>query len=110
MLAVALSAAAGLAHADRCTSLIQAFSNQLVDVSCVDSADLTTANPATTPANNSLPGLPPLAFTPQTDRATIAPDAANRTPIAGPVPGVQLNARIASDPTGQARFLLRLPN
>ncbi len=26
------------------------------------------------------------------------------------VPGLQLNARIASDPTGQARFLLRLPN
>lgn len=110
MLAVALSAAAGLAHADRCTSLIQAFSNQLVDVSCVDSADLTTANPATTPANNSLPGLPPLAFTPQTDRSTIAPDAANRTPITKAVPGIQLNARIASDPTGQARFLLRLPN
>ena len=26
------------------------------------------------------------------------------------MPGVQLNARIASDPQGQARFLLRLPN
>jgi len=26
------------------------------------------------------------------------------------LPGLQLNARIASDPTGQARFLLRLPN
>jgi hypothetical protein len=26
------------------------------------------------------------------------------------VPGLQLDARIASDPTGQARFLLRLPN
>lgn len=100
---------AGAAHADRCSSLIQAFGSQLADVSCVDSSDLTTANPATTPANNSLPGLPLLAFTPQNDRATIAPDAANRTPIAGPVPGVQLNARIASDPTGQARFLLRLP-
>lgn len=100
---------AGAAQADRCASLIQAFGNQLTDVSCVDSADLTTANPATTPANNSLPGLPPFAFTPQTDRATIAPDAANRTPISAAVPGVQLNARIASDPTGQARFLLRLP-
>lgn len=100
---------AGAAQADRCTNLIQAFGNQLADVSCVDSADLTTANPATTPANNSLPGLPPFAFTPQSDRATIAPDAADRTPISGPVPGVQLNARIASDPTGQARFLLRLP-
>lgn len=100
---------AGAAQADRCSNLIQAFGSQLADVSCVDSADLTTANAATTPANNSLPGVPPFAFTPQTDRATIAPDAANRTPISGPVPGVQLNARIASDPTGQARFLLRLP-
>ena len=26
------------------------------------------------------------------------------------MPGLQLNARIASDPRGQARFLLRLPN
>jgi hypothetical protein len=100
---------AGAAQADRCNMLIQAFGSQLADVSCVVSDDLTTNNAATTPANNSLPGLPPFAFTPQTDRATIAPDAANRTPISGPVPGVQLNARIASDPTGQARFLLRLP-
>ena len=100
---------AGAAHADRCSNLIQAFGSQLADVTCVDSTDLTTANAATTPANNSLPGVPAFAFTPQSDRATIAPDAANRTPISGPVPGVQLNARIASDPTGQARFLLRLP-
>lgn len=101
---------AGAAHADRCANLVQAFGNRLADVSCVESPDLTTANPATTPANNSLPSLPPFAFTPQTDRATIAPDPANRTPINGPVPGIQLNARIASDPTGQARFLLRLPS
>lgn len=100
---------AGTAQADPCNKLIQAFGSQLADVSCFVSADLTTANAATTPANDSLPGLPPFAFTPQTDRATIAPDAANRTPINNPVPGVQLNARIASDPTGQARFLLRLP-
>jgi len=108
--ALALLLGAGAAHADRCAALVQAFGGQLADVSCVESADLTTANPATTPANNSLPSLPPFAFTPQTDRATIAPDAANRTPIAGPVPGIQLNASIAGDPTGQARFLLRLPD
>lgn len=101
---------AGVAHADRCGNLVQAFGNRLADISCVESTDLTTANAATTPANNSLPGLPPFAFTPQSDRATIAPDPANRTPIKGPVPGIQLNARIASDPTGQARFLLRLPS
>ena len=40
----------------------------------------------------------------------IAPSAGNRTPITKVVPGLQLNARIASDPQGQARFLLRLPN
>src|SRR6266853_909991 len=98
------------ASASRCSNLIEQFGGMLADVVCVESLDLTTANPATTPANNSLVGLPPFAFTPQTDRAVIAPDPAHRTPITGPVPGVQLNARIAGDPTGQARFLLRLPD
>ena len=107
---LALVLGATAAHADRCSNLIKAFGDSLADVSCVESTDLTTANPATTPANNSLPGVPPLAFTPQTDRATIAPDAAHRPPIGAAVPGIQLNARIASDPTGQARFLLRLPS
>ena len=46
---------AGAANADRCSNLIQAFGNQLADVSCVDSADLTTANTATTPANSARP-------------------------------------------------------
>ena len=40
----------------------------------------------------------------------IAPSAAKRTPITKAVPGMQLDARIACDPQGQARFLLRLPN
>jgi hypothetical protein len=107
---VALVLGAGCAHASRCSDLVQAFGAHLADVQCTESADLTTANPATTPANNSLPGLPAFAFTPQTDRAVIAPSALRRTPIIGPVPGIQLNARIASDPTGEARFLLRLPD
>src|SRR6185369_5375202 len=47
--------------------------------------------------------------TPTTDRDVIAPSAAKRPPITKVVPGVQIDARIASDPTGQARFLLRLP-
>ena len=110
LLSTLLMLAAQAAHADRCGDLLTAFGSALADASCVESTDLTTANPATTPANNSLAGLPPFAFTPQTDRATIAPVAADRTPIRGPVPGVQLDARIASDPTGQARFLLRLPD
>src|SRR5207249_9168392 len=77
---------------------------------CVQSTDLTTANSLTTPANDSLPGLPRFAFIPTFDRDVIAPSAGKRTPIIKAVPGLQLNARIASDPTGQARFLLRLPN
>jgi len=92
-----------------CDHLLQQFGSQLADATCVDSADLTTTNPATTPANNAIAGLPAFAFTPQTDRATIAPSAAKRTPVTKVVPGIQLNGRIASDPTGQARFLLRLP-
>src|SRR6185436_5505353 len=43
-------------------------------------------------------------------RGVIAPSAGKRPPITKVVPGVQIDARIASDPTGQARFLLRLPN
>ena len=98
------------AHATAtCADVLQAFGASLADATCVDSADLTTANPATTPANNSLAGKPAFAFTPQTDRNVIAPSAAKRPPITKVVPGLQINARIASDPTGQARFLLRLP-
>jgi len=89
---------------------MKVFGSSLADATCTESTDLTTANPATTPANNSLPGLPPFAFTPQTDRGVISPNPPNRTPITKAVPGLQLNARIASDPTGEARFLLRLPN
>ncbi len=102
--------AAGSVRADRCSDLVQRFDGRLADVVCVESSDLTTANPATTPANNALAALPAFAFTPQTDRTVIAPDAANRTPITKAVPGVQLDARIAADPSGEARFLLRLPN
>ena len=93
-----------------CADVLKVLGSSLADVTCFASTDLTTANPLTTPANNSLPGLPPFAFTPQTDRSVISPNPPNRTPITKAVPGIQLDARIASDPTGQARFLLRLPN
>jgi hypothetical protein len=97
-----------------CDSVLKALGKSLVmdsaDFSCFGSQDLTTNNALTTPANNSLPGLPAFAFTPQTDRNVISPNPPNRTPITKAVPGIQLDARIASDPTGQARFLLRLPN
>jgi 3HB-oligomer hydrolase (3HBOH) len=94
----------------RCDRILEKFGALLADATCVESPDLTTNNPNTTPQNNSIVGLPPLAFTPQTDRDVIAPDKNNRTPITKAVPGVQINARIASDPRGQARFLLRLPD
>ena len=109
MLALACFVPLAASASTACDRLLHQFGPALADATCVDSADLTTTNPDTTPANNSIPGLPAFAFTPQTDRATISPSAAKRAPIAKVVPGLQLNGRIASDPTGQARFLLRLP-
>src|SRR5882762_10209465 len=100
LLLVPFSARAGVT----CADVLKVLGNQLADPTCFQSADLTTANPLTTPANTSP------AFTPITDRDVIAPVAGKRTPITKAVPGLQLNARIASDPIGQARFLLRLPN
>ena len=101
---------AASAHKSRCDEVLRRLGDRLADVTCVESTDLTTANLATTPADNSLPGLPGGAFTPTTDRAVISPDAPNRTPITKAVPGLQINGRIAGDPQGQARFLLRLPD
>jgi hypothetical protein len=106
MLAASTSAAA----ATQCDRLLARLANQVADANCFESADLTTKNPATTPADNSLAGLPAGAFTPTTDRAVISPSAPNRTPITKAVPGVQLDARITDDPTGEARILFRLPN
>src|SRR5438552_18669205 len=106
LLLVPFSARAGVS----CEDVRKALGSRIADVNCFASTDLTTNNPLTTPANNSLAGLPVGAFTPVTDRGVIAPSAGKRTPITKTVPGLQLNARIASDPTGQARFLLRLPN
>jgi len=110
--ALLLSSAAFADSKDRCSRLVAAFGNRLAEPTCFESPDLTTNNPATTPANNSIPGLAPGAFTPQTDRNVISPNPPNRTPIPKGVvvPGVQLQARIADDPTDQGRFLLRLPN
>jgi hypothetical protein len=110
-LLVSMSAgAAPPAHTPTCDEVLKKIGKELADVTCFPSTDLTTANPLTTPANNSIAGLPAFAFTPVTDRGVIAPSTAKRPPITKVVPGLQLNARIASDPTGQARFLLRLPN
>jgi hypothetical protein len=109
-LCVVLAASASAGAATRCDRLLTQLNGKVVDAICFESPDLTTNNPNTTPANNSLPGVPPFAFTPQTDSATIAPDPAHRTPITKAVPGLQLDARIADDPAGEARILLRLPD
>jgi hypothetical protein len=106
MVAAATSAAA----ASQCDRLLARLANQVVNATCFESPDLTTANPNTTPADNSLSDLPAFAFTPQTDRSVISPSPPNRTPITKQVPGLQLDARIAGDPAGEARILIRLPD
>jgi hypothetical protein len=100
------------AAAATCAQVLSALSGVLVaaTTTCVVSPDLTTNNPATTPANNSLAGWPPFAFTPQTDRNVISPNPPNRTAITKVVPGLQINGYFADDPTGEARFLIRLPD
>ena len=105
-----LAASASAAAATQCDRLLARLANQVADATCAESTDLTTKNPATTPPDNSLTGLPGGAFTPTTDRAVISPSAPNRTPITKAVPGVQLDARISDDPTGEARILFRLPD
>ena len=95
--------------APNCADVLARLGSKLADATCVASTDLTTANPATTPANNSIATLPSGAFTPITDRSVIAPSALKKTPITKAVPGLQINARFADDATGQGRFLLRLP-
>lgn len=113
--AAALLAVACTAHAKlTCADVLKALSRELAGATCFVSTDLTTANPATTPADNSF-GLEAGAITPTTDRGVISPRGnpadQNRpnTPRTKTVPGLQIQARIASDPLGQARFLLRLP-
>ena len=105
----ALVSTAATGAQNRCPALVAAFGNRLADVNCFESSDLTTNNPATTPEDNPV-RFPTGAFTPKTDRTKIAPKAADKTPITVAVPGIQLNARIADDPMGQGRFLLRLPD
>jgi len=105
-----------MAAGARCPEILQKLGDDVAGVVCFESPDLTTNNvlppPAgpTTPANNSIPGLPVLAFTPVTDRGVISPDPPDRTPITKLVPGIQVQGRFADDPTGEARFLLRLPD
>jgi hypothetical protein len=110
ILGAALATDTSAAAATRCDRLLARLAPQVTDANCFESTDLTTNNPLTTPADNSLPGLPAFAFTPQTDRAVISPSAPNHTAITKAVPGVQLDAPIADDPAGEARILIRLPD
>jgi hypothetical protein len=93
-----------------CPELLAAVGHRLLDPVCLESPDLTTNNAETTPPNNFDPSLPPFAITPRTDRDVISPGPGHRTPVTRTVPGLQLMARLAGDPTGQARFLLRVPD
>lgn len=106
-LALASVTQAAEAAQPRCADVVAAIGAADEAVTCVESADLTTNNPATTPEDNSLPELPRFAFTPRTDRQALSPDAPYRTPIARAVPGLQVAGTFAGD--SQARFVLRLP-
>ncbi len=112
-LSAAIAGSGSAIAGPRCDQLLARLGHQILnaaDTTCFESSDLTTANPNTTPADNSLAGLPAYAFTPQTDRSVISPSPPNRTPITKKVPGLQLDARIADDPAGEARILIRLPD
>jgi hypothetical protein len=61
--------------ATRCDQILSKIGSSLADVTCFESTDLTTNNPLTTPANDSIATLPAFAFTPVTDRGVIAPSA-----------------------------------
>jgi hypothetical protein len=100
------------AGAATCAQVLNALSGVLVasTATCFVSPDLTTNNPNTTPANNSIAGLPAGAFTPRTDRGVISPNPPSRTPITKAVPGLQVEGYFADDPTGEARFVVRLPD
>jgi hypothetical protein len=95
------------AHALDCSAVTAAIAGRVQDLRCIDSPDLTTQNPDTTPLDNSRADLPPLAFTPRTDRAAIVPDV-SRTPIVRAVPGLQITGAMADD--DGARFVIRLPH
>jgi predicted esterase len=105
--AVLAALAAPAFSQDVCSQVRLALLADTQDVQCVQSTDLTTANQATTPQDNSRLGRPPSAFTPRTDAQAVSPDAPNRTPITRVVPGYQVTGAMADDP--DARWVLRLP-
>ena len=104
--AAALAIGASPAHALDCGTVTAALAGRVQDLRCVDSPDLTTQNPDTTPLDNSRADLPPLAFTPRTDRGSVVSDV-QRTPLTRAVPGLQITGAMADN--DGARFVIRLP-
>ena len=112
VLGAVLATGTSAAAATRCDQLLVRLAQQVTDANCFESTDLTTNNLATTPADNSLtPPLPGLrVYAADGPRSVISPSPPNRTPITKTVPGIQLDARIADDPAGEGRILIRLPD
>src|SRR6266567_1749645 len=97
------------ADASDCARAAAGLSKSVANVACVASTDLTTANPLTTPPDNSIPGLPPGAFTPRADALQpVSAAPAGRYSIAKAVPGLQIVGTMADD--DGARWVLRLPD
>ncbi|MBU6485312.1 MAG: hypothetical protein KGJ99_14455 [Betaproteobacteria bacterium] len=101
-----------------CANVERFLAANATGVSCFHSDDLRTANPVTTPPDNSITTfadgttLPGFAagfgsFTPTKDRGVIS-NGPTATPT--PVPGLQVEGWFADDPSGQARFVLRFPD
>ena len=91
-----------------CADVSEVLGPRLADVNCFASTDLTTANPRPPRRTTRSPGCHRCVHADHRSQRDLA-DAGNRTPITSAVPGLQLRARFADDPTGQARLLLRLP-
>jgi len=109
-----------------CPEILAFLADKAVGATCFHADDLRTNNTADpiTPANNfittfadstPLPGPhcptnSPLCgggVTPATDRGVISNGP---TPTLNAVPGIQVEGWFAHDPSGEARFLLRLPD
>src|SRR5947209_282939 len=92
-----------------CAAITKALTGIVTDLTCLESTDLTTRNDATTPPDNSRPGLPPNAFTPRTDAQAVSPDAPFRTAIdpSRTVPGLHITGAMPDD--ANAPWPLPLP-
>jgi hypothetical protein len=103
-----LSTGFGASDAD-CAKVQDGLGKLVSTVVCFASPNLTTANPSTTPPDNSLPGLPPGAFTPRTDAVNApATTPQGRYGTSKTVPGLQLGG--AMNGSEGARWLIRLPD